>query len=58
MADKTCTQQGLGMALYMLCNPSNGPQMPPSQMLMIDKVMPLAQKLNGSWYSTEEQGLV
>lgn len=62
MRDHTCTQQGLGIALFELCSPpvpgggGGGSGASGSQALMLDKVIPLAQRLNGSWYSTEAEG--
>ena len=39
----------------MTCEPPSGPGSA-SMSLMFEKVMPLAQELNGIWYSTEEEG--
>ena len=61
MHEHTCTPQALGMAIMMICQPpvpggGGGSSLPASQMLIVDKVMPLAQRLNGTWYSTEAEG--
>jgi hypothetical protein len=44
--------------MVMICQPPvpGGGGLPASQMMIIDKIMPLAQTLNGTWYSTEVEG--